>query len=540
MIVGQLGFTERIRSGLTPAQCAELDAIYEDMERERREETGILWLPLPGPQVLAATSLADIIGFGGAAGGGKTDLGIGLACTEHTVSAIFRREGTELTAIEDRIRALLKTTDGPDRYRIWRPKELPGKQIEFGSVPFLGDELKYQGRPKDLLHLDEATSFLRKQAEFLMGWVRSTNPKQRQRTLMTFNPPVRSEGRWVVEYYAPWLEESHPNPALPGELRWFATIGGVDKEVRDGRPFVLKEGDANEEPLYTFDPEQYDVSHVILPKSRTFIPSRIGDNPYLVGTNYMATLQAMPEPLRSQMLYGDFKAGMTDDAFQVIPSAWVEAAMARWTEPASKPPMDSMGVDVARGGKDNTVIARRHKWWFDKPIAYKGTDTPNGPSVAGVVVAALRNRAVVHIDVIGVGASAYDFTKQAGVQVIGVNVANATADKDRTGNFDFFNTRSRDWWRMRELLDPAYNIGAALPPDPRLKADLCAPRYYPEGRTLRVEGREEIIKRIGRSPDWASAYLLALYETPRWGTLPNAAGQTTNSAIPDYDPLANF
>jgi hypothetical protein len=29
----------------------------------------------------------------------------------------------------------------------------------------------------------------------------------------------------------------------------------------------------------------------------------------------------MPEPLRSQMLYGDFTVGAEDDAWQVIPSA---------------------------------------------------------------------------------------------------------------------------------------------------------------------------------------------------------------------------
>ena len=43
-------------------------------------------------------------------------------------------------------------------------------------------------------------------------------------------------------------------------------------------------------------------------------------------------LQSLPEPLRSQMLYGDFKAGMEDDADQVIPTAWIDAAMDRWAE----------------------------------------------------------------------------------------------------------------------------------------------------------------------------------------------------------------
>jgi hypothetical protein len=71
--------------------------------------------------------------------------------------------------------------------------------------------------------------------------------------------------------------------------------------------------------------------------SRTFIPSRVSDNPYLMGTGYMTQLQSLPEPLRSQMLYGDFHAGVQDDPWQVIPTAWVEAAMARWKRPRPCP-----------------------------------------------------------------------------------------------------------------------------------------------------------------------------------------------------------
>ena len=52
--------------------------------------------------------------------------------------------------------------------------------------------------------------------------------------------------------------------------------------------------------------------------------------------------------------------------------------------------MDSMGVDVARGGRDQTLIARRHGMWFDVPLAYPGSTTPDGPTVAGLAIAARR------------------------------------------------------------------------------------------------------------------------------------------------------
>ena len=517
----------RIRAALARMTPAERDRALALAQAVRR-----IWRPLPGPQTMAFESRADIIGFGGAAGGGKTDLACGMALTTHTKTAIFRREGSQMSGIVDRLKELVGHSNGyvgSGRWWGWRDP-VQGKQIEFGSVPNPGDETAHQGRPKDLLVLDEASNFLEQQARFLMGWVRTTDPDQHCQTLMTFNPPTNADGRWILDFFAPWLDPKHPNPAKPGELRWFATIDGADVEVPDGCPFM--QGD-----------------ELVTPLSRTFIPSRITDNPHLVGTGYMAQLQAMPEPLRSQMLYGDFQAGIQDDAMQVIPTAWVEAAQARWRPLERKPGMDSLGVDVARGGRDNTVIARRHGQWYDVPLVYPGTDTPNGPAVAGLVVAAARDQAPIHLDVIGVGASPYDFLVEAQQPVFGVNVSEAARGSDKSGRLQFFNLRSELWWRMRELLDPEGNSGIALPADKRLLADLCAPKWSMRGAKVYVESRDEIVKRIGRSPDWASAYLLAAMESPRIGMLkrqPSALrydpfaqlDERSHSAKPrDYDPL---
>lgn len=468
---------------------------------------------------MAYESKADVIGFGGAAGGGKSDLAIGKALTQHQVVQIFRREGTELTAIIDRMEQILGHRDGlGGKPAIWRGPTQRCRLIEFGSVPNLGDETKYQGRAKDLLVIDEAANFLEAQVRFLMGWVRTTDPHQRCQTLLTFNPPTTAEGRWIVDFFAPWLDDKHPNPAQPGELRWFAMADGEEVEVPDGTPFERN-------------------GETILPQSRTFIPSRISDNPHLMGTNYMATLQALPEPLRSQMLYGDFHAGMEDDPWQVIPTAWVDAAMDRWKPLLPVPAMESMGVDVARGGKDNTVIARRHGTWYDEPLAYPGTETPNGPMVAGLVVSAMRDGAPIHIDVIGVGASPYDFLLAAKQQVIGVNASEKAAGTDQSGRLTFANLRSELWWRMREDLDPANNTGIALPPDKRLRADLCAPKWQLLGPRIQVESREEIIKRIGRSPDWASAYILARMDTPSIKRVREITGGS-RQRMANYDPYS--
>lgn len=472
-----------------------------------------IWDPLPGPQTMAYESEADIIGYGGAAGGGKTDLAVGKALTQHQKVMILRRVGTELTGIEDRIEDILGNKDGYNgQKKIWRITAPRKIQIEFASLPNAGDERGYQGRPHDLLVFDEAANFLESQVRFLLGWLRSTDPNQRCQALMCFNPPTSSEGRWIVDFFAPWLDDKHPRPALPGELRFFATVSGDDVEVPDRRPFVLLPDNTRS---YDFRAEDYRPTEIITPLSRTFIPSRISDNPYLYGTGYMNTLQALPEPLRSQMLNGDFKAGMQDSMWQLCPTAWVDAAMERWVDLCPKPPMDSMGIDVARGGQDNTIIARRHDMWFDKPIVQPGTATPDGHTVAGLVLSNQRDNAVQHIDVIGVGASPYDVLNSTKQQVVGVDVRVSATSTDKSGMLTLFNMRSQLGWKFREALDPANNTGIALPPDKQLRADLCAIHWSLQGKTIKVESREDTIARIKRSPDWASAYFLALIDTPK-------------------------
>lgn len=489
--------------------------IYYQLEQDAQR---CMWRPLPGPQYMAYTSQADVIGYGGAAGAGKTDLLIGKAITQHTMSLIMRREYTQMKGIIQRMTEIMGGREGYNgQDKLWR---IPAgnRLVEFGSVPNLGDEVNFQGRPRDLLGIDEAANFIRQQVTFLMGWVRTTIQDQKTQTLMTFNPPTNAEGQWVIDYFAPWIDDNHLIPALPGELRWFAMIDGEEVEVPDGS--VFKHGTEN-----------------IIPTSRTFIPGNVENNPFLMGTNYVAALQAMPEPLRSQMLYGSFQAGMEDDPWQVIPTRWVKIAMNRWKERDRKPVMDSVGVDVARGGRDSSIIARRHEFWFDKLIEVQGVDTDSGPKLAGQVVANIRDNAPIHIDVIGVGASPYDFLVQARQQVIGVNGAEACGERDKSGRLSFKNMRSYMHWNLRELLDPDANNGIALPPDPQLEKELCALTWRVQGSTIYVESREEIIKRIGRSNDRGTAVALAALDTPKH----NPATMVDQARVRrSYDPMAQY
>ena len=115
--------------------------------------------------------------------------------------------------------------------------------------------------------------------------------------------------------------------ANPGELRWYAMVEGEEMELASGEPFEHGR-------------------QMITPKSRTFVPAKVQDNPYLMATDYLTVLQGLPEPLRSQLLEGDFQAAAEADPWQCIPTEWVQAAQSRWLQrERPETPLTALGVD---------------------------------------------------------------------------------------------------------------------------------------------------------------------------------------------------
>ncbi len=468
------------------SEVARLAALVEPIDVPLPE-----WNPLPGPQTQALESPADVIFFGGAAGGGKSDMLLGCAVTNHRRSIIFRREYPQIKGLEDRAREIIRDRGQYNASdKVWRLAK--GRQLEFGAVQNPGDEQRFQGRPHDLKGFDEITHFTELQFRFLSGWLRTTVAGQRCRVICTGNPPTSAEGDWVIRFWAPWLDLQHPNPAAPGELRWFTTIDGEEREVDSGEPFEYH-------------------GEILVPKSRTFIPSRVEDNPYLMESGYRATLQSLPEPLRSKMLYGDFSAGREDDPWQVIPTAWVQSAQARWLD-RRKPdlPMTTLGVDVARGGADSTVLSPRFGTWFAEQVSHPGKSTPDGPAVVGAILRVLNGeRPSINVDVIGVGSSVYDHLRAKRLNACPMHASERSSAKDKAGQLTFRNRRAEWWWKLREALDPVDGEDLALPPDRGLLADLCAPRWKMSAQGVQIESKDDIIKRIGRSPDKGDSLVYA-------------------------------
>jgi hypothetical protein len=101
-----------------------------------------------------------------------------------------------------------------------------------------------------------------------------------------------------------------------------------------------------------------------------------------------------------------------------------------------------------------------------------------------------------------------------GVSHIGFNGANAAIGKTIDRQLGFANKRAEAWWRFREALDPEQQGGSAicLPPDPELRADLAAPGYKVGARGIVIESKEELRRRLGRSPGKGDAVVMCLSE----------------------------
>lgn len=473
--------------GLPPAMRAKL-------EEEALDATAALkWVPNPGPQTEAYYCEADELYYGGEAGGGKSDLAVGLAINCHQRASIFREFKDDARELGRRLCEIIGTNSGwNDQQAIYRNSR---QQIMFDGLPNENDKEHHKGKARDLHAFDEIGDFTHTQYLFITAWNRSPDPKQRSRIVCTGNPPTRAKGLWVIVHWGPWLDPRHPNPAKSGEIRWFLR-GEDDRDIEvDGRgPYVV---DGKE--TYA--------------KSRTFIRAHLEDNPDLARTDYDATLARLPKELRDAYREGKFDASLKDHPFQVIPTAWVLEAQKRWTsQPPQGVPMCAMGVDPAEGGKDRFTIATRNDGWYAPLKCIPGVEIKLGSQGAGHVVAARRDNADIVLDMGGgYGGGTYTTLVANEIPVQVHKGSNKSHKRTKDKKLGFVSKRAEVYWLFREALDPDQLGGSPimLPPDPELVSDLTVITYEVGNRGIEMLSKEDVTKALGHSPDKGDAVVMA-------------------------------
>ncbi|MVO84183.1 hypothetical protein GPA10_05200 [Streptomyces sp. p1417] len=190
-------------------------------------------------------------------------------------------------------------------------------------------------------------------------------------------------------------------------------------------------------------------------------------------------------------------------------------------DPEAKPKAEDLepvelGVDVGGGGDETVIRERRGRRAGREWRAH--TDRPE--KIAPLVLQALKESGAgaVKVDSIGVGFGVIGELRNLASQgkhsarIVGVNVGEKSSQPDK-----FKNLRAEIWWEIGRGLSERKGWDlSSMANDDTTVAQLLAPLWDVDAQgRIQVEPKDEIRKRLGRSPDNADALLLAFYSGSR-------------------------
>lgn len=162
-----------------------------------------------------------------------------------------------------------------------------------------------------------------------------------------------------------------------------------------------------------------------------------------------------------------------------------------------------IGVDVALYGDDRTVMFPRQGLASFKPDIMRLRE----PADISARLMHFRNSEKSDLEMIddtgGWGSGVISHYRMAGYTPYAVQAAGESPDPR------FYNMRAYMWFKGHEWI----KSGGALPNIPELIPELTVPRYTVKNGRFILEPKEEIKKRLGRSPDIAEA-LMQTFATP--------------------------
>lgn len=253
--------------------------------------------PQKGPQEEFLSSPADIVIYGGAAGGGKT-YGLLLETLRNIENPkfsalIFRKNSKQIFApggLWDKSQEMYIPV-GAEPFKTPNPRWVfpSGASVSFNHLQLEKDVFSWQGAEIPLICFDELTHFSESQFFYMLSRNRSmcgVKPYIRA----TCNPDADS---WVAEFISFWIDQDtgYPYQDKSGVLRYF---------VRENNKILWAD---SKEELYS---KGYDDNYI---KSVTFIPSSLKDNKVLMEKDpgYLANLNAMSLVEKERLLHGNWK-----------------------------------------------------------------------------------------------------------------------------------------------------------------------------------------------------------------------------------------
>lgn len=280
------------------------------------------WKPLPGPQTRFLRLKCFEALFGGSAGGAKSEslLVDALRYVAHPqygryyTGLILRRTFADIEkslivrthVLYPRLGAVFN-----EQKRFWSFPS--GARIYFGHCENQNDVHQYIGAAFQFVGFDELTTFTEYQYNYLQTRIRSAQGVP-CRLRATTNPGGPGHD-WVFRRFGAWLDPESPVKGKPGEILYFKREDDVEQVVPKNTPGAL---------------------------SRTFIPSKLSDNPYLAKDGlYEASLRQMDLVTRERYLNGNWLIKPAEGAyfkshyFEIVDAAPAEGRMVRYWDLAA-------------------------------------------------------------------------------------------------------------------------------------------------------------------------------------------------------------
>jgi predicted phage terminase large subunit-like protein len=256
--------------------------------------------PQPGPQEQFLSSPADIVIYGGSAGGGKTFAAL-MEPLRHVTrnpgffSVYFRRQTTQIKnpgGLWDTSMQMYPAAGGTPISHVLEWKWPKGGKIKMAHIEHEKDMLSWQGSQIPLIIFDELTHFLETQFWYLLSRNRDGQGcGVRPYVRATTNPDADS---WVRKFIDWWIGgDGYAIPERSGKIRWMCRVSDEVHWANSEEELIERFGDDCE------------------PLSVTFILSRLKDNAILNKNDpkYKATLKAMTRVQRERLLGDEEKGG---------------------------------------------------------------------------------------------------------------------------------------------------------------------------------------------------------------------------------------
>jgi predicted phage terminase large subunit-like protein len=277
-------------------------------KRSLVERPALLPQPQAGPQEKFLASQADIVIFGGAAGGGKT-WALLMQPLRHMGNAqfggvIFRRTSPQIRnqgGLWDESTQIFPLLNAQPKQTVLEWLFPSGAKLKFAHLQYDLDVHDWQGAQVPFIGFDQLEHFSQSQFWYMLS---------RNRSLCGVHPYVRATvnpdaDSWVAKLIEWWIDQKtgFPIEERSGVVRWFTRVNDV-----------ITWADTREE-LQTDEQE---------PKSLTFIPSKLSDNKILMEKDpgYLANLRAQSLVDRERLLEGNWKIVAT--AGKIFNRDWFE------------------------------------------------------------------------------------------------------------------------------------------------------------------------------------------------------------------------